>query len=66
MLDEKIWLQLSEEEKFTELQTYLDQIISIDEGQHEFSKSHMQGRLPEIKKELYTKIFKIIELENVT
>lgn len=66
MLDEKIWLQLSEEEKFTQLQTYLDQIISIDEGQHEFSKSHMQGRLPEIKKELYNKIFKIIELENVT
>lgn len=64
MLDENIWLQLSEEEKFAELQTYLNALVKIDKGQHELSDSHEQGKLSFIKKELHAKIFKIIELEN--
>jgi hypothetical protein len=66
MLDENIWLQLSEEEKFTELQSLLDMIITIDEGKHELSHTRQQGKLASIKKELHEKIFKIIELENAT
>jgi hypothetical protein len=66
MLDENIWLQLSEEEKFAELQAYLDAVIQIDEGRHELSNTAGQGRLSGIKKELQEKIFKIIELENVS
>jgi hypothetical protein len=66
MLEENVWLQLSEEEKFAELQTYLDAVIQIEKGQHELSKTPEQGRLVSIKKELYDKIFKIIELENVS
>lgn len=66
MLEENIWLQLSEEEKFAELQTYLDAVIQIENGAHEFCNTDNQGRLPSIKKELCEKIFKIIELENVS
>lgn len=64
MLDENIWLQLSEEEKFNELQTYLQAVIAIDSGKHELSRTSEQGKLPSIKKGLHEKIFKIIELEN--
>lgn len=65
MLEENIWLQLSEEEKFAELQTYLDAVIQIEKGNHEWSNTSNQGGLPAVKKELCEKIFKIIELENV-
>lgn len=66
MLDENIWLQLSEDEKFDELQTYLNTFIDIEKGRHEFSNTSSQGRLPSIRKALREKIFKIIELENAT
>jgi len=64
MLDENIWLQLSEDEKFDELQTYLNTFIDIEKGRHELSNTSSQGRLPAIRKDLREKIFKIIELEN--
>jgi hypothetical protein len=66
MLDENIWLQLSEDEKFAELQTYLAALVVIENGMHELSNTSEQGRLPAIRKELEEKIFKVIELENVT
>ena len=66
MLDENIWLQLNEIEKFAELQAHLDEILSIEKGQHVLSNKREQGKLPAIKKELHEKIFKIIELENAT
>jgi hypothetical protein len=64
MLDENIWLQLSEDEKFDELQSYLNAFIDIEKGRHEFSNTPAQGRLASVRKELKEKIFKIIELEN--
>ncbi len=66
MLDENVWMQLGEDEKFAELQTYLDAFIKIEKGLHELSNTREQGRLPAIKKELQQVIFKIIELENAT
>lgn len=66
MLDENIWMLLSEDEKFAELQSCIDAVIQIDEGNHELSKTLHQGKLAGIKKELYEKICKIIELENAT
>lgn len=66
MLDENIWLQLSEDEKFDELQAYLNAIIDIEKGRHELSNTKAQGSLSSIRKELQEKIFKIIELENAT
>ena len=66
MLDENIWLQLNEIEKFAELQAYLDTILLIEKGQHPLSNESSRGRLPLIKKELHEKIFKIIEIENAT
>jgi hypothetical protein len=66
MLDKNIWLKLSEDEKFAELQAYLDAVIQIDKGMHELSNTRSQGKLSTIKKELQENIFKIIELENAT
>jgi hypothetical protein len=66
MLDENIWMLLSEDEKFVELQACIDAIIQIDEGKHELSRTEHQGKLAGIKKELHEKIYKIIELENAT
>ena len=66
MLDENVWMQLSEDEKFAELQKYLDAVIKIEKGLHEFSNTREEGKLPSIKKELQQIIFKIIELENAT
>lgn len=64
MLDENIWAQLSESEKFLELESYLNQLIAIEKGKHELSNTEQQGRIPELKKQLEEKIFKIIDLEN--
>jgi len=66
MLDENIWMLLSEDEKFVELQSYLNSIIQIDAGSHEISHTNEQGKLAAIKKELEAKIFKVIELENAS
>jgi hypothetical protein len=66
MLDENIWMLLSEDEKFVELQSYLNSIIQIDSGSHEISHTSEQGKLAAIKKELEAKIFKVIELENAS
>ena len=66
MLDEKIWLSLSDEDKFVEIQQYLNQLLAIEEGRHELSNTSAQGKLPSIRKELEDKIFKIIELDNAT
>lgn len=66
MLDENIWMLLSEDEKFVELQSYLNSIIQIDSGSHENSHTSEQGKLAAIKKELAAKIFKVIELENAS
>jgi hypothetical protein len=65
MLDENIWMSLTEEEKFTELCAILDTFTNIEEKHHPFCKSKEQGKLPEVRKELEKKFFKIIELENV-
>lgn len=64
MLEENIWMRLSEHEKFVELQTYLNEIIAIDTGSHELSNLRERGKLVAVKKELHDKIYKIIELEN--
>jgi len=66
MLDENIWLQLSENEKLDELQMYLNTFIAIEKGRHELSNTAAQGKLSTIRKDLREKIFKIIELENAT
>lgn len=66
MLDEKIWLSLSESDKFVEIQTYLDQLLAIEKGHHELFNTREQGKLVQVKKELHDKIFKIIDLENAT
>lgn len=66
MLDENIWMKLSEDEKFAELQSHLDDVIKIDKGLHELSNTKAQGKLSAIRKELQENIFKIIELENAT
>jgi hypothetical protein len=66
MLDESIWLKLSDDEKIAEMQTYLDMIVAIDTGKHELSHTREQGKLAGLKKEFNDKIFKIIELENIT
>ena len=66
MLDENVWLELSEDEKFAELQAYLDELLSIEKGTHPLSNTREQGRLALIGKELQDNIFKIIELENAT
>jgi len=66
MLDENIWEQLSDDEKFLELQTHLNSMLSIKQGTHELSASREQGKLAFLRKELEEKIFKIIELENAT
>ena len=64
MLDENIWLQLTDDEKFTEIQRYLNEYISIEQGTHELSGKPGQGKLAQVKKELELKIFKILEIEN--
>jgi len=66
MLDENIWMLLTEAEKFVELQSYLNSIIQIDSGLHEISHTNEQGKLAAVKKELEAKIFKVIELENAS
>jgi hypothetical protein len=64
MLDETEWLQLSEVDKYEELQKYLQELVLIDKGKHNLSYTREQGKLSKIKTELQNKIFKIIELEN--
>ena len=64
MLDENIWLQLTDSEKFTEIQRYLNEYISIEQGTNELSGKPEQGKLAQIKKELEAKIFKILDIEN--
>ena len=66
MLDENIWLQLTENEKFLEIQNYLDEYISIETGSHELYKQPTQGKLASIKKDLEGKIFKILDIENAS
>lgn len=65
MLDETVWMALSEADKIQQLKIYIDELILIDEGNHRLSHSREQGKLSQIKKELQDKIYKIIELENV-
>lgn len=65
MLEENVWMQLSEKEKITELKSYLDILINIDKGNHELYKTKEQGKLVSIKKDILDKINKIIEWENV-
>jgi hypothetical protein len=64
MLDEQLWLTLSDEDKIEEIQTCLDQLLAIDHGQHEFYGSNLQGRLVAVKKELQDRLFNIIDIEN--
>lgn len=64
MLDENVWMQLSEDEKFLELQNYLNLLLNITNGTHELSNTPEQGRLTIERKDLQEKIFKIIEIEN--
>ena len=64
MLDETEWLQLSEVDKYEELQKYLQELVLIDKGKHNLSYTREQGKLSKIKTALQNKISKIIELEN--
>jgi hypothetical protein len=66
MLDENIWLQLSDDDKIIEIKNYLTIYLSIESGQHELYLQPDQGKLPSIKKELESKIFKILEIENLS
>lgn len=66
MLDENIWLQLTEDEKFSEIQAYLNSYLAIESGNHELYNTPTQGRLVRIKKELEEKIFKIIDIETAS
>jgi hypothetical protein len=66
MLDENIWMQLTDEDKFVEIQTCLEQLLAIEQGNHELCGTIEQGKLVAVKKELHEKIFKIIDLENAT
>jgi hypothetical protein len=66
MLDENIWLQLTEDEKFSEIQSYLNSYLEIEAGNHELCNTSSQGRLVTIKKELEDKIFKILDIENAS
>lgn len=66
MLDENVWLQLTEDEKFLEIEKYLNEYLAIEEGNHQFYKTQNQGKLVEIKKALEAKIFKILEIENLS
>jgi hypothetical protein len=66
MLDENIWLQLKDEEKIAEIKNYLSSYLSIESGEHELYFQSDQGKLPNIKKELESKIFKILEIENAS
>lgn len=66
MLDENIWLQLTEDEKFSEIEKYLNDYLAIEEGNHDFCKKKNQGKLVVLKKELESKIYKILEIENVS
>jgi len=65
MLDENVWLQLTENEKLLEIQNYLNEYLSIEAGNHELYKQKQQGKLVDIKKEIENKIFKILDIENV-
>lgn len=64
MLDENTWLQLTEEEKLEYLQSYLDELLIIENGTHELSHTREQGKLSTVRKNLEENVFKIIELEN--
>lgn len=66
MLDENIWLQLNENDKFSELEYCLSEILLIEKGKHPLSNTKEKGKLALIKRELSEKVFKIIELENAT
>jgi hypothetical protein len=66
MLDENIWLQLTEDEKFSEIRSYLNSYLEIETGNHELCNTSSQGRLVTIKKELEDKIFKILDIENAS
>lgn len=66
MLDENIWLQLTEDEKFSEIQAYLNSYLDIEAGNHELYNTSTQGSLVAIKKELEEKIFKILDIENAS
>lgn len=66
MLDENVWLRLTEDEKFSEVQKYLNDYLAIEQGNHELYKKQNQGKLVALKKELEAKIFKILEIENLS
>jgi hypothetical protein len=65
MLDENIWMQLTEKEKMLELNSYLNTIAEIDENRHELSNTQFAGKLAKLKKDLQAKVYQIIEWENV-
>ena len=64
MLDEKLWITLSEEDKYNEICLRLNKLLNIEKGKHELSKTREQGRLVEIKKTLIEEINQIIDIEN--
>jgi hypothetical protein len=66
MLDEKLWLTLSDTDKIEEIQTCLDKLLAIENREHELCSSKAEGRLVLLKKELQERLFKIIDIENAT
>jgi hypothetical protein len=66
MLDEQLWLRLSEEDKIEEIQDILNKLLNIENGLHELHGTSTQGKIAAIKKELQGNLFKIIDIENAT
>lgn len=64
MLDEKLWITLSEEDKYNEICLRLNELLTIEKGKHELSKTKEQGKLVAIKKTLIEEINQIIDIEN--
>ena len=64
MLDEKLWINLSEEDKYNEICLRLNKLLDIEKGKHEFSRTQEQGKLVEIKNSLIKEINQIIDIEN--
>ena len=65
MIDEEIWVKLSDDEKLAELEKYLTEYRRLDSGEHELRGTYHQGKIKTLKKELQEKINKIIDLEYI-
>jgi len=65
MTDENLWSKLSDDEKLEQLEKYLTDFRSLENGQSEYYATPLQGKIKTLKTELKNKVKKIIELEHV-